>query len=77
FLNTRDLLRDSCAGRGGRASSSLIVGNGGGLPLDPAGPLPSPYGGFRNGEPGAPHRGTGAASELPLRFHVAGTPGCG
>ncbi|MCW2239659.1 beta strand repeat-containing protein [Azospirillum canadense] len=77
FLNTRDLLRDSCAGRGGRASSSLIVGNGGGLPLDPAGPLPSPYGGFRNGELGVPHRATGSTSELPLRFHVAGTSGCG
>jgi len=70
FLNTRDLLRDSCAGRGGRASSSLIVGNGGGLPLDPAAPLPSPYIGLSGGE-------AGPAPGTPLRFHVAALPGCG
>ncbi|MFC5357743.1 filamentous hemagglutinin N-terminal domain-containing protein [Azospirillum himalayense] len=71
FLGSRDLLRDTCAGRGGRASSSLIVGNGGGLPLDPAAPLPSPYGGPAGGK-----AGDASGPAPPLRFQMAARPGC-
>ncbi|OYD83882.1 hypothetical protein [Azospirillum brasilense] len=71
FLGSRDLLRDTCAGRGGRASSSLIVGNGGGLPLDPAAALPSPYGG-----PAGRKARDASGPAPPLRFQMAARPGC-
>ncbi|WP_172428430.1 beta strand repeat-containing protein [Azospirillum brasilense] len=66
YLNAGELLRDTCSGRGGGSVSSLTFSNGGGLPLDPAGPLPSLY-----AEPADRQAGT----PPPLVF-AAGKPGC-
>lgn len=44
FLDASALLLESCSVRAGQEASSLIVGGRGGMPVDPAGLQPSPYG---------------------------------